>query len=359
MFENSSAFTNVVQQHGLEALIRNARAEIVTENLGNYAVPISVSMKLSPRNHYFLSPKSAYIDYAKLKLPSNLKGAFLSAGMSAFWPVIRVSKLDHQVQINNWMTSTAPLSSDARNHIGSLTERLVMQYPERAITLRSVNTFQHADLIIKLNEIGYLLLPNRQIYMQSVSKADRWPSNLKRDRKFLAKSDFLIKSGRDFESEDFERAICLYNSLYIEKHSDLNPQYTSLFLREMTRIGMFDVKGVFTADGTLVAWIGNHIMHDTICTPIGGYDTTRPIGEGLYRIMNALAQEIAFDQDLQYNMSSGSGHFKMQRGGVPVMEYLAVYVKHLPHYRQVATKILKKALDTMSRQPEAPKKHNA
>jgi hypothetical protein len=87
--------------------------------------------------------------------------------------------------------------------------------------------------------------------------------------------------------------------------------------------------------------MGFFIRNHTTTPPLFGYDTNLPKQEGLYRLLTQLNIQEALQRNLLVHMSSGVGKFKKGRGGKSVIEYNAVYDKHLPTQRQRPWKLLK------------------
>jgi len=76
-------------------------------------------------------------------------------------------------------------------------------------------------------------------------------------------------------------------------------------------------------------------------TPLFGYDLSIPQELGLYRILSLKLIEEATNRELVLHQSSGAGQFKKCRGGVPVIEYNAVYIRHLSLFRRIVWKTVK------------------
>ena len=148
-----------------------------------------------------------------------------------------------------------------------------------------------------------------------------------------------------FSPADYKRAADLYNMLYLEKYTALNPQYTASYLAQAHQIDMLKITGLRGSDGTLDGVIGLFENGETLTVPIMGYDTTKPQKLGLYRMLNVIGHDHAVTKGLFYNMSAGAAAFKRNRGAKPVIEYSAVYVEHLNLRARAATGIVKALLD--------------
>jgi hypothetical protein len=61
-----------------------------------------------------------------------------------------------------------------------------------------------------------------------------------------------------------------------------------------------------------------------------GYNTELPQTAGIYRLLCALLFQEAIQKRLVLNFSSGAANFKRLRGGKPLIEFSAIYSRHLP-----------------------------
>lgn len=331
-------------------LVANLDTELSAFRIGPHVLPLT-------RNDgaptcYLCCPSAAYLDYARDELRHFsahpiLKNA-LNGLIEVARPLLRASGLDRQVQLNNWLVSTNILPDFGLAEITAATATLTDQWPDHAVVWRSVNTVNHVQLKARFEAAGYVALASRQIYLfdarpnphVAVPPPGR---DERRDRKLLAQGDFLPT--RQFREGDFARMAWLYQALYLDKYTPLNPRYTAAFLQGAHAGGLLDLVGLRGPSGSLDGIIGLFRQADTLTAPIVGYDTGLPAEVGLYRRLMAIAMTQARDEGLLYNMSGGAAAFKRNRGAVPAVEYMLVYNRHLPIGKRAATRLIRMLLD--------------
>jgi len=84
----------------------------------------------------------------------------------------------------------------------------------------------------------------------------------------------------------------------------------------------------------------NVALGGTVTAPIVGYDTHLPQRLGLYRLLMATVYDRAADLGCRINLSAGAAGFKRLRGGLGVIEFSAVYSRHLPQPQRRALDLL-------------------
>lgn len=341
-------FVSLFQAHPVPDLIGNLHTTVDRITIADRAYPLTVNDRDQRGNCYICNPVTAYIDYAidethHFRSHPALKAA-VSALIRACAPVVRASGIDHQVQINNWLFSTNPVPALTPEQVARLRDRLTAMHPDRALVLRSLNPVADEATMAALRAAGFVLLPARQIYLFDGAAFARKSADMKRDRLVLARTDLQLVTGDGFIEADYHRAARLYDMLYIDKYTALNPRYSALYLREMHRARLMRLRGLRDGDGTLVAVTGLFANGRTLTQPVVGYDTTRPQRDGLYRMMMAMAQDVAIAEGLFFNMSAGAAAFKRHRQAVPVIEYTAVYAAHLPRRQRIAVGFMEKVL---------------
>jgi hypothetical protein len=348
--EMVARFAAIFQAHPVPDLIANLVTEVGQIDIAGRSYPVTLNSRGVQGNCYICSPVTAYIDYALDETRNFAAHPALTRAVRALIhaaaPLVRGSGLDHQVQINNWLFSTNPVPTLDRAAAAELRDRLTEDHPGRALVLRSLNeTADHAT-ILALRAEGFRMLPARQIYLFGADRAEARPSaNMKRDRLSLARTPYQLVENDGFGDADYTRCADLYDLLYIRKYTPLNPRYTALYVRQMHQSGLIQLRGLRDpADGGLVAVTGIFVNGRTLTQPIVGYDTHRPLRDGLYRMVMAMAQDHALENRLFFNMSAGAASFKRHRLADPVIEYSAVFVDHLPRPQRLAIRLMEALL---------------
>lgn len=343
-------FAAIFQRQPVPGLIANLATEVSQIDIAGRSYPLTLNGRELRGNCYICNPVTAYIDYAldetrNFNAHPGLRQA-VRALIHACAPLVRASGLDHQVQVNNWLFSTNPVPTIGAGAAAEMRDRLTVMYPDRAVVLRSLNDMADGASIAALKEAGFRMLPARQIYIFRDDGTGTLPSsNMKRDRQAIARSGLQIVVNDGFNMDDFARSAVLYDMLYIEKYTPLNPRYTARYVQAMHAAGLMQLSGLRDpADGRLVAVTGLFENGRTLTQPIVGYDTSRPMTEGLYRMVMAMAQDHARMHGLFFNMSAGAGSFKRRRQAQPVIEYNAVYVDHLPRTQRIAVRVMEEIL---------------
>lgn len=339
-------FVDMFADYRPSDLITDLQTTVSLAQLASLSFPVTVNDASQTPNCYLCSPTRAYVDYAIDETRNFAQNPVLHHGLTALIrvcaPLVRATGLDSQVQVNNWLFSTNPMPELCNEAAKALCDNLVTEHPKRAVIIRSLNDIADATTIRALSHAGFILLPSRQIYI--VAGDASLTRNMKADRSKLRQSGLDIVGNADFITADYARCEHLYNMLYLQKYTVLNPHYSALYIQEMHRRHILKLVGLRNSDGILVAVTGLFQNGKTLTQPIVGYDTSLPMQQGLYRMIMAIGQDYAFEHQLFFNMSAGAGAFKRRRAAMPVIEYSAVFVKHLPLRQRIATHLLTRLL---------------
>jgi len=325
------------------SLVGNLRTELTWLRAGDTWVPVTINDG-APTN-YVCCPSSAYLDYAVDELRHFSAHPWLKVGLrgliEACRPLMRASGLDRQVQPNNWLFSTNLLPDLSVADIKTVTAEAVARRPGHAVVWRSVNDYSTLDVKARFEAAGYRAFASRQIYMFDCrGDPPRIGRDEARDRKCLARGDYAVDSG-PWTAADFDRMAWLYQRLYLDKYTWLNPIYSAAFLAEAAKSGVLSFTGLRNRDGELDGVVGFFERGDTFTAPVVGYDTDLPAEAALYRRLMALALTRARETRRLLNMSAGAAAFKRNRGGMAALEYMMVYNRHLGMGRRMTAGVVR------------------
>jgi hypothetical protein len=343
-------FHDILTSAPTENLIANLSTTVGLHHLGAHQLPITVNADPARPTCYLCCPSVAYIDYAREELRhfsgfqslSRLLDTVLKLG----YPLIRAAQLDRQVQINNWLLATNPLPAVDLPALTSLTGEITRMHPAHVVVWRSLNDYGDRDAIRIFQQAGYRMYPARQIYLFDCRDGQpRVHRDERRDCALLDNGAFTIVPSAEFSGDDDIRAQRLYQHLYLEKYTWLNPQYTAAFMTAMRTSGILEFQGLRGHDGQLAGVIAFFDYGRTMTAPIVGYDSSLPPDSGLYRMLMAIGIRRARQRKMLYNMSAGAASFKRNRGGVQALEYSAIYNVGSSPQQRLAAFVVRKILE--------------
>jgi len=335
-------FLAVLTEGDASRLVENIRTTIAIRRIGEHAIPLSVN-DAEYDNSFVCSPYSTLVVYALEEL-AGVGNRWLRWALSALvrggGVVLRLTRINAAVVINNWLVSTSPHLHWRGEAAVSVLETIAKAYPGHYILVRSIDDFHHAAFKQALGLAGCDLIPVRQVYYLDLH-GDRWLKrrNTQRDLAYLAATDLATLGHDDFRARDFDRLAWLYGKLYIEKHSRQNPRFTPAFIQACHATGVLRFIGLRDRSGEVVAFAALHMGDDVASAVFIGYDAALPQDLGHYRLIMALMFEEAKRSVRYLNCGAGAGAFKRSRGAVPHAEYMAVYARHLPLWRRLPCRL--------------------
>lgn len=347
--DNANSARHYVHTCAGGALIGNVSAAMALLDTGRHQFPVSITHGTEPAdNCYVVSPQTAYSGYAREEL-KRLNRPWLA------WPLLwltqgvdhllRAAKVDRLVQVNNWLLSTNLYPADwDGSDLPAITDLLRRQFPDHGFGFRSLNDFSNLELRQRLQALGYLAIPSRQVYLfdgrDGAQSAFLRRHNTRLDATLLRRSPYTVVCGEQLQAADFQRIEQLYNLLYLDKYCTLNPHYSAQWIQRGHAEGWLELRALRSPEGRIdgaVGWFANHTL---ISAPIVGYDTALPQRSGLYRQLTQLCLQQAVARRQVLNFSSGAAAFKRLRGGQPYIEYSLVQVAHLPLGRRLVWRLL-------------------
>lgn len=318
--------------------IDNARIEMTAVSIDGVVLPLAIADP-GARNADACSPYSHYVRYTLEELCKRHPGParWLFRGVfGAYGALLRACSFDRVLYLNNWLLSTNPHRDLDADQLRRLAEFLLPRFPGRALVQRNINPDLYPAYGDALAAAGFRLVKSRRVYLlDPAGERFRSSSNAGLDLQLLARSRHQVIGGERIGETDLPRLSQLYRSLYLDKHSRLNPGLTEAFFaltlsdknfeyRALKRGGQIDGFVIFFESGRILTGI------------FIGYDRSLPLDLGLYRQLIAILIAEARDRGVLLNLSGGAGEFKQLRGAVPVVEYDAVYDRHLPARRRLA-----------------------
>lgn len=341
-----SHFDELFRTHKLSDIYANARAGTHRLDLSDIGmvVPLTITDDVQP-NCFTIAPHAAIVDYGRdevVKLPT-WQQLPLKSTLATVSHYLHLSKIDKVVAINNYGLSTNTLSP---NFMAINPARLrtlsIEQYPKHALLIRSLNRHHHAKYMDKLHADGWQFITSRQVYVYDDIKNHYKYKDFKRDMKLLSDGRYYFcKATTDV---DFKMVQHWYNKLYLDKYSLQNVHFTAQGLKAMSSLGIMHAELLMDSQSNQSVGAVGVVAGDGIATaPLVGYDIDADRRLGLYRRVIAQAMHHCQENKFPLNLSSGAPSFKRLRGGVPVIEYTAIYIRHLPRYRQLPWLMLHKA----------------
>ena len=347
--EDSDWPANCVKEKAYIIQVAQADVSMMVENVKTEWRALRSSERVFPVtiNHgeyddsYVCLPHSAYILYGRQELDLVDMGSWtpvLKAIIGWADGFLRRADINSIVHIDNWLLSTNLHGDWAGEDLSDIREVMTKAYPNHILAIRSVDDWSCPDLLKSALSDGWTLLPSRQIWVTDDMEDWRRKNSTRNDKRLVNNTPLDLGPILSLREGDAARIAQLYHYLYVGKYSPLNPVFTAEYVQATFDSGLFHYQGARAKDGTLMAVCGSFERAGVMTPPIVGYDTQRPLKEGLYRIACYLFSQHAYEQGYRLNGSAGASHFKKHRGAKPVTEYTVVYISHLKRKRQIALK---------------------
>ncbi len=334
-------------QCGIQPYISNVHTDLRLLKVDDVILPITIN-HYDSKNSYVCSPYNHYFAYGLEemdKLDNRFFEALCRGIMKPFcWYYLR-NGFDDVVFVNNWLLSTNlyPALSSAQTQ--AISDFLIKKFPDRPIIFRSVDNLGNPDLYQPLLDLNYRMVFSRQVYYQNPQDEQFWKhSQLKTDQRKLRNTRYRLLEHHEISTDEIPRLVELYRMLYLEKYSYYNPQLTEAFFASAIKHNWLRFQA-FEHDGRIDAMMGYLKCNGIMTQPVFGYDTQLPQNQNLYRLLSMQVISEAQQLNHRINVSAGVGAFKRLRGGVPALEYNAVFDQHLPRSKQFKWKLLQQILD--------------
>lgn len=343
MYKNGrevKAYTFEMMNQSTTTYVANAHGTLSLLAIDDFLIPLTKPSK-KKRNSYVLSPFTQYVTYAKEEL-WELNNPFLEIPLKGVLTVLgyylKIGRMDDVIIVNNWLLSTNLYEEMRGDQIIRIIDYLKQQYKKCAIMFRSLTYDLNEPLIKALKENHSLLVPSRSVFLffphayNDFKKSEK--KRIKQDYRLLRKSGYQFMTHDKIKEADIEKVLPLYNALYLDKYSTLNPQFTNAFIKQAWRKNLLTFI-LLKKNGIVDGVVGFVTRNNVMTTPILGYDVTKPKKLGLYRLCSILLTDHSLNKGLTLHRSGGAGEFKRLRGAKNTIEYSGVYTKHLSTRKRI------------------------
>lgn len=331
-------------QQGARAFFED-RTTLRLLEMDDLLIPLSIN-DAEYGNSYFFSVFARYISSQRAALKTGQWKPMARFTMgSALWglgALLQASRINKAVHVDNWPSLRNMGTHLSDEQVRRLTAFLVERYPGHAIVFPALSPATHSPLCNHLKQHGYafaFMTHTRVMLPHGVELERKVRENRRRDSRLLEASGYRLVDAREMPG-CAPRLAELYRMLNREKYFT-NPPITPAFFEATLRGEMIQWR-LFVKDGRIDAFYGFHVKGDVLYSPAAGYEMSLPQELGLYRMLNNLLMQEAFDRGIAIETGGGADPFKSLRGDKPVPRYNAVHDAHLSSYRRAGWRLLRK-----------------
>jgi len=331
---------------GAASYFHNIKTEMMVLKVDDLVLPITIN-DFESDNSYVCSFYNYYVGLGSINasiIKNKLLRYLVTKALKTLGKILKLGKIDKIVSVNNWLFSTNLYPKLNDSQILSIREFIQEKFPKHAIVFRSINKVDKNSPLSGLRNSKFHLIASRQIFLNDTKETTFFESRLfKGDLKLLEKTDYLLDDLKnDFEST---KILGLYNEIYVDKYSKLNPQLNEKFVKLLIQHQIFNFK-ILQKNDRIDGVIGYYSAHGVMSSPFFGYNTKVPQQANLYRLLSTVLTLEAKNKKHLYNQSSGASFYKSIRKATATIEYSAVYFKHLPFSNRMVWKTLKIVVNT-------------
>lgn len=320
-------------EKGVQHYIDNIDTRMYILSVDKLLMPITVN-DAQWENSYICSPYTHYITYTKeeLRLLNNIfLNIFFIPTINLVGFILKQSKINRVIIINNWLFSTNLYSDLSKSQIKNITSFLKLKFPSYALIFRSLHSMNDSRVLDSFKDNSYRMIPSRKVYYwepdTNFTSAQR--KDLSRDEKIARQTN--LKTLRKVSGNYASQVQRLYKLLYINKYSYNNPQYNQNYFKLLIDKNILDFYLLKSKE--LIGMVGIYRVENIITAPFLGYDTKVDKEVGLFRILQYIIFSETRKQNSILHASSGVGEFKSNRGCKSMTEYMGVYTNHLSKYQ--------------------------
>jgi hypothetical protein len=329
---------------GVSKFIDNINAETYALKAGEFVFPVLATTE-NYTNSWVCSPYAHYISYGKESV-GIVGNVFLSKIImyliEGLGKLSRLGKMNSVVYVNNWMYSTDLYPDALRPElIKSIVQLLKKRFPRHAIIFRSLNGLTTPQWMDTLPKQGFQLIASRYVFVTDGKNESIYKTRiLKSDLKLFKEHPYQLVDETDLHVDECQHLKNLYHQLYVIQHSHLQPQFNQNYFRLLFETRLLRFK-VLKSDGVIKGVAGYYHRNNVMVCSIFGYEKNSSESNVIYRLLNTALLLEARKNGLLFNQSAGAAFFKSVRRAEGCLEYMAIYNKHLPAYRQIFWSTLK------------------
>jgi len=244
--------------------------------------------------------------------------------------LIKKSRLDNIIFVNNLLLSTNLYPKLSKQDFTEIKNFLLEKFPAHSILYRSINDLD-TYYMDSLNEIWFERLISRQIFISEKEILSEYLKirDVKNDRNIFEKWEYKFETKNNYSDKELKEILDCYDNLYINKYTDLNPQFTVDFIKNISKNDSFSLN-ILKNEDDIKAVFWYYKISDVITTPIFWY-----IEENLYRQISYLLLINTLKTAKILNQSSWVWRFKMNRWAKKYIEYSLIYYKNLPFFKRI------------------------
>ena len=306
-----------------------------------WSIPLSVSHGSATATTFVASPKSALFLYGIEEIdliPNSASRLLIRMALRLGSELAGILKFDKFVFIHNSLLTTNLLENISFTDTLGAVRRINHELPGHYIGIRSISRSINSSVHDTLAEGGFRMIAARSIYICKDPL-----EQLRRRRDHIRDSALIEKHHLRFREPvsdaDFQIIAKLYRSLYIDKHSGLNPHYSAHYFQCAVKSRFLSIRLVLCGDDIIIGFIAFHQTTKALSIPAMGYDPngSQPF---VYRALINLAFRVAAHNGLMLHLSAGAASFKRSRGATQEIEWMAVYVENLHVVKRLFIEVL-------------------
>lgn len=333
---------------GADRLMVNANGALLRMySIAGQQVPVAVCPDTRPRAA-ILSPTAHYLDYPIDEIGKASKfwtPGLLRVATQPLRQIFKVGQLDRVAYINHSLMLGVPPINGEVAQLEALMDEVADDYPRHALVFSNIVPAMHPGYAEQLRTLGCLFIPSRVnwVYDPNQPRAggsfESIRARISKGRRALARLH-ENRIGRDGLLQRLSEVQHLFEALYIDKHSRLNPHYTEAFFRRVIASDAIEATGWIGPNGNLEAFNVQLFVDGVLIWSVKGHDLEAMKSRRLNEVVFAHNLEAAERSGCWSSWGGGTGDFKRGRGAEPAQEFDAVFLDHLPAWRRAPWHLL-------------------